>query len=299
MLWERVGAAASPLTAAAQEAGAQGLPRLLFDESDVLAAIVARKPPEGDDVEGDGQSSQQAAAEHERRRRRAAASCRSRSGQRRGRGEAGESGSDGSSGEISDGSSGRSSSSGGRGTRGGRSPAPAAASADGEGGGLSLLSVVRAPRRVWLQSFFADLRADRRQVGLDDSLHPWFREQQVQHARRVAASGSAAACRAAARTGLPPSERAACWACALGLPPLPGVAKAEGAGDGSSGLGWAGPYKASARDEDVLQVLCEAVERQPLLVDALTCADVAEVCGGSQHYFPFADVTRLGLLAPC
>ncbi|WIA33511.1 hypothetical protein OEZ86_006636 [Tetradesmus obliquus] len=43
----------------------------------------------------------------------------------------------------------------------------------------SLLQAVRAPSRAWLQSFFADLKPEKRQVGVDDVLHTWFREQQV------------------------------------------------------------------------------------------------------------------------
>jgi hypothetical protein len=129
-------------------------------------------------------------------------------------------------------------------------------------------------------------------------LHPWFREQQVQHARRAAASQSAAACRARCRTGVPPSERPAVWACALGMPPLPaGAPRAPAAGvtnsTGVGGLEWAGPYLPSQRDEDVLRVLCEGAARQPLLVDALACADVGEAAGG-HHYFPFADILRWG-----
>lgn len=59
------------------------------------------------------------------------------------------------------------------------------------------------------------------QVGIDDVLHSWFREQQVQQAHRAAASCSAATCRAAARTGLPASERPWVWATALGIHAAP------------------------------------------------------------------------------
>ncbi|KIZ03010.1 hypothetical protein MNEG_4946 [Monoraphidium neglectum] len=126
------------------------------------------------------------------------------------------------------------------------------------------------------------------QVGLDDVLHPWFREQQISQAQRVLASASSAACARAARTGLPPSARPAAWACALGLPPQPPQPQPEAAGVARPA---AGCYLASRRDEDVLRVLCEGVERQQLLVDALTCGDTAAVAA-SEHYFLFADAIR-------
>ncbi|KAI8462764.1 MAG: hypothetical protein J3K34DRAFT_527500 [Monoraphidium minutum] len=179
----------------------------------------------------------------------------------------------------------------------------------------SLLWAVRAPSRPWLQSFFADLRADLRQVGLDDELHPWFREQQVAQARRALASGSAAACRAAARTGLPPSERPAAWACALGLPPPAGGGGGSGGWEAGSGNGaqqqqqqqqqregtrppgvGLGCYAPSARDEGVFRLLCEGAERQALLADALSLADACGVAD-SEHYFPFAEAVRAMVLA--
>jgi hypothetical protein len=140
-------------------------------------------------------------------------------------------------------------------------------------------------------------------VGLDDVLHPWFADQQAQHARRVLASRSAAACRATCRAGLPPGERPAVWACALGLPPLDAAAAADAAGpvpprDGAGVLPWAGPYEPSRGDVDALRALCGGAARQPMLVDALACADVAELAGASEHYFPFADTLRCAARGP-
>jgi len=325
--WERISSAASPFTGALQEL-APGVHKLLYDGLDLLEAITApivssssaaaaasavlkseadrdghvAMVGEGGDMSGQPSQQQQqqqlvdrqARRRHRARRRRRAAAA--------GAGEeeedSGDDDGDGSQLEPLSGGGQDSSQIKGlssRGTKLANSSIRRRQAMVNKASG-SVLWTVRAPTRVWLQSFFAELRADQRQVGVDDVLHSWFREQQVQAARRVTASQSAAACRAAARTGLPPSERPAAWACALGLPPLP-AASSNGSGGGSSpGLDWAGPYPASQRDDDVLRVLCEGVERQALLVDALTCADVCTAVG-SEHYFPFADTIRAMLLA--
>ncbi|WIA13365.1 hypothetical protein OEZ85_006945 [Tetradesmus obliquus] len=192
----------------------------------------------------------------------------------------------------------------------------------------SLLQAVKAPSRAWLQSFFADLKPEKRQVGVDDVLHTWFREQQVQQAYRAAGTCSAAACRAAARTGLPASERPWVWAAALGIhaaPPAATTAAAAAAaatakaacGDGSSSSQTQPPTDAAAlaaaaaaaadmhsdwwrfpseRDRQVLQLLCESVEQQVLLTDLLVCADVQRMAD-SEHYFVFEEAMRAMLLA--
>ncbi|KAF8058104.1 TBC1D19 [Scenedesmus sp. PABB004] len=164
---------------------------------------------------------------------------------------------------------------------------------------LSLLQVVRAPARPWLQSFFAELRPSVRQVGADDVLHPWFATQQAQQARQAAASCSAAACRVVARCGVPASERAWVWATALGLHAAPPPERAPpggepgGAADGAAAAGaradwWRLP---SARDGALLELLCGSVEQQALLTDVLTCADVQRVAECA-HFFPFAETMR-------
>eukprot|EP00877_Chromochloris_zofingiensis_P003595 jgi/Chrzof1/13236/Cz07g25210.t1 len=157
--------------------------------------------------------------------------------------------------------------------------------ASNSGGGVSLLGCVRSPSRMWLQSFFADLKADKRQVGLDDMLHPWFREEQVDQAQRVLSASAPAACRAAARSGLPASARPHVWACALGL-----------AGLAKEGLTLRGFRSPSRRDEDVLEVLCEGVEQQRLLLDALICSDVNRMVD-SENYFVFEESLRAIMLA--
>jgi hypothetical protein len=129
------------------------------------------------------------------------------------------------------------------------------------------------------------------QVGVDDVLHPWFREQQVQQAYRAAGTCSAAACRAAARTGLPASERPWVWAAALGIHAAPPAAAAAAVAakvppDSSSSNSSSQAQQAtdaatlaaasaaaadihsdwwrfpSQREQQLLQLLCESVEQQ-------------------------------------
>lgn len=113
------------------------------------------------------------------------------------------------------------------------------------------------------------------QVGLDDVLHPWYNAQRVQQARSIAASCSAAACRAAARTGVPASERPWVWATALGLPGCPPRATAAGATTSSGGADSCQATPSAAEDQrtawwhlpnlqnqERLQLLCEAVKQQ-------------------------------------
>lgn len=132
------------------------------------------------------------------------------------------------------------------------------------------------------------------QVGLDDVLHPWYREQQVQQAHSTAASCSAAACQAAARTGIPACKRPWVWAAALGLAARPPSTHTgpDATGSRSSGSShhvystqdcrdhgsheicnaeqegsaqdawWQLP---SPRDHELLQLLCEAVKKQVCL----------------------------------
>jgi hypothetical protein len=149
------------------------------------------------------------------------------------------------------------------------------------------------------------------QMGVDDVMHPWFKEEQLHQSRRVLSAQSAAACRAAARYGVPHSERPSIWACALGLKldpsPPPDSSSSSGAyavaaagSSGSSGGGagtssslrvsWSKP---SQRDEEVLALLCESVQRQQLLVDTLVCADVQHVVD-SEDYFVFEETLRWG-----
>ena len=152
-------------------------------------------------------------------------------------------------------------------------------------------------------------------MGMDDVIHPWFKEEQLHQSRHVLSAQSAAACRAAARYGVPPSERPSIWACAIGLkldpPPEPSsssmgdvsgaytAAAGRGGGDGGSGIAssrgngvgrvkWSKP---SHRDEEVLALLCESIQRQQLLVDTLVCADVQHVVD-SEHYFVFEETLR-------
>jgi hypothetical protein len=128
------------------------------------------------------------------------------------------------------------------------------------------------------------------QVGVDDVLHTWFREQQVQQAYRAAGTCSAAACRAAARTGLPASKRPWVWAAALGVhaaPPPAAAATAKAAcshANSSNSNSQAQPPTDAAaladaaaaaadmhsdwwrlpsqRDKQLLHLLCESVEQQ-------------------------------------
>jgi hypothetical protein len=118
------------------------------------------------------------------------------------------------------------------------------------------------------------------QVGLDDVLHTWYRDQQVEQARNLAASCSAAACREAARNGIPASERPWVWAAALGLPAgshVRGGSCSSGTGSisssscesasgsdqadcaGQRGVWWQLP---SPRDDEKLQLLCSSVKQQ-------------------------------------
>jgi hypothetical protein len=196
---------------------------------------------------------------------------------------------------------------------------------------LTLLQGVRAPSRVWLQSFFAELHPSRRQVcmgmqaayvaerqaaswlpsaevlsqasslashrvavvsalcshvlhvmapqvGLDDVLHTWYAAQQVQQAHSIAASCSAAACRTAARTGVPASARPWVWAAALGLhacpPPDAGRSSSCQGGESSSKDGTGGSFPAASTKQDAwwhipnqrdlakLELLCNAVKQQ-------------------------------------
>jgi hypothetical protein len=137
-----------------------------------------------------------------------------------------------------------------------------------DGGSVSLLQTVQAPSRHWLRSFFADLQQH---------------QQQAQVAQQAGASCCAAACRAAARNGVRASERPWVWATALGLHAAP--PGSEHAGD----VWWQLP---SARDEQLLQLLCGAAARQVLLVDVLTCADVERVAGNSSHLCEAAQAMR-------
>jgi hypothetical protein len=135
------------------------------------------------------------------------------------------------------------------------------------------------------------------QVGLDDVLHTWYREQQTQQAHSIAASCSAAACRASARTGVPASARPWVWAAALGLPASPpNASNSEHCGGGSSGRTGAGPqvgdqlmqgeaaqgqrnawwHMPNQRDKEKLEVLCNAVKQQVCQTNSLCtqhCAD--------------------------
>lgn len=125
------------------------------------------------------------------------------------------------------------------------------------------------------------------QVGLDDVLHTWYREQQAQQAYSIAALCSAAACRAAARTGVPASMRPWVWAAALGLPASPpdvpsncsdncadgsssnrgGTGRQVGGGrlmqdpaaHGQQNAWWHLPNQ---RDKEKLEVLCNTVKQQ-------------------------------------
>lgn len=45
------------------------------------------------------------------------------------------------------------------------------------------------------------------------------------------------------------------------------------------------------RDRQVLQLLCESVEKQVLLTDVLTCADVQRLAD-NEHYFVFEEPMR-------
>lgn len=168
------------------------------------------------------------------------------------------------------------------------------------------------------------------QVGIDDVLHSWFKEQQVTQAYRSAASCSAAACRAAARTGLPPSERPWVWATALGIHAAPphrnntsrtAVPNSQSTPDQQAAVAAAGSTGGRSqeiqapicalqaaceaassslsdwwslpcqRDQQLLQLLCESVEEQVLLTDVLTCADVQRVAD-DEHYFVFEETIR-------
>lgn len=113
-------------------------------------------------------------------------------------------------------------------------------------------------------------------------LHTWYCAQQVQQAHSVAASCSAAACRAAARTGVPASARPWVWAAALGLPACPPADAAcssscQGGESSSSKDGtdeqlptfsikqdgwWRIPNQ---RDTAKLNLLCNAVKQQVCL----------------------------------
>lgn len=144
------------------------------------------------------------------------------------------------------------------------------------------------------------------QVGLDDVLHCWYRDQQVQQAHNIAASCSAAACRAAARTGIPASARPWVWAAALGLPACPPASTnscSSHQGDSSTGSTAGGDssqvaltvaitvkqdawwHLSNKRNKEKLELLCKAVQQQvspgalvkPLLLTANRSACVAPV----------------------
>lgn len=121
------------------------------------------------------------------------------------------------------------------------------------------------------------------QVGLDDVLHSWYRDQQVQQAHNIAASCSAAACRAAARTGIPASARPWVWAAALGLPACPPTSTTSCSshqGDSSTGSTASGGARSvpdtvkqdvwwhlsNQRDKEKLELLCSAVKQQVSIV---------------------------------
>ncbi len=153
------------------------------------------------------------------------------------------------------------------------------------------------------------------QVGLDDVLHSWYGKQQLHLASGAASMRSAFECRAVARRGLPASARSAVWTVALGLPgsvqefldddqhhhhqqqqqqqqqqdrtPPPPPLPTQRA---------ACPALPSSCDITLLQDLCEAVERQPMLTDALASAAASTV---AQHrdYFMFEEHIRCVLLA--
>lgn len=122
------------------------------------------------------------------------------------------------------------------------------------------------------------------QVGLDDVLHMWYYAQQVQQAHSKATSCSAAACRAAARTGVPTSARPWVWAAALGLPACPpaeaacscscqgGESSSSSSKDGTDEQLPTGSIKQDAwwripnqRDTAKLDLLCNAVKQQVCL----------------------------------
>eukprot|EP00775_Hariotina_reticulata_P005725 gene5725-5965_t len=176
-------------------------------------------------------------------------------------------------------------------------------------------TVVKVPTRLWLQSFFADIRPDKRQVGVDDVIHVWFREQQVQQAQKAAMSGSAMACRAVARMGVPASERPGVWAAALGIqaamttptdaaPPTDAplstapLSAPDAPVDGNDATVGSHDTKqlAYTRDQAVFQLLCESVEQQSLLTDVLVCAEVQHIASNEQ-YFVFEEMVRAILLA--
>lgn len=109
----------------------------------------------------------------------------------------------------------------------------------------------------------------------------------MDQAQRVLSASAPAACRAAARSGLPASARPHVWACALGL-----------AGLAKEGLTLRGFRSPSRRDEDVLEVLCEGVEQQRLLLDALICSDVNRMVD-SENYFVFEESLRYECTGCC
>lgn len=128
------------------------------------------------------------------------------------------------------------------------------------------------------------------QVGLDDVLHSWYRDQQVQQTRAIIASCSAAGCRAAARTGVPASERPWVWPTALGLaacPPGPDSRPAgskapqalhlPAAAGAEHNMWWHLP---NAWHEERLRLLCTAVKKQvrgQQLLLLAACAGLAAV----------------------
>jgi hypothetical protein len=141
-------------------------------------------------------------------------------------------------------------------------------------------------------------------------MHLWFREQQAQQARKAAMSGSAMACRAVARLGVPASERPGVWAAALGMQTALNTTtdaeltptellpvQAASSTDGSNDTG--GQYDArqlpSAEDLAAFQLLCESVEQQSLLTDVLACAEVQHIADNEQ-YFVFEEMVRCVLL---
>lgn len=113
-----------------------------------------------------------------------------------------------------------------------------------------LLHGVSSLTRTWLQSFFAEMRPDKRQVGVDDELYPWYAAQQRELARRVLRGGAVAGARELCRGGVPASARPAVWRSALGLTgrgaAVPGGGHVQGDNSGSGDGGVEGGRPAGA-----------------------------------------------------
>ncbi|KAK9823267.1 hypothetical protein WJX72_001466 [[Myrmecia] bisecta] len=145
---------------------------------------------------------------------------------------------------------------------------------------ISLLNSESGPSSTAEQAAAAGTSA--RQVGLDDTLHGWFREERLKAGAAALQNGSIPALRRFLCTGAPHSLRPQLWQAALGL------------------NGRASAWSCAFED------LCGEVEHRELFTDLLVAQDLETVLD-SEHFFLFQEelramslaFTRDPTIAPC